>query len=127
MRLHGKLALLGGLDILAPTILILLFYTYSIVSASPPGRASPLDCVYMGNFGIPENRDPGRKGGTQRWDAKVGRKGGTQRWDTEVGRRGGTQRWDAKVGRKGGMQRWDAEVGRRGGTQRWDAKVGRKR
>ena len=30
---------------------------------------------------------PGRKGGTQRWYAKVGRKGGTQRWDAKVGRK----------------------------------------
>ena len=35
---------------LAPTILILLFYTDSIISASPPRRATPPDCVYMGNF-----------------------------------------------------------------------------
>ena len=35
---------------LVPTILILLFYINSIVSASPLRRASPLDCVYMGNF-----------------------------------------------------------------------------
>ena len=48
--LNGELALLGGLDMLAPTILILLFHTDSIVSANPPRRASPLDCVYMGNF-----------------------------------------------------------------------------
>ena len=47
LRLHGEPAPLGGLDMLAPTILILLFYTDSIVSASPPRRASPLDCVYM--------------------------------------------------------------------------------
>ena len=50
LRLHGGLALLGGLNMLVPTILILSFYTDSIVSASLPRRASPLDCVYMGNL-----------------------------------------------------------------------------
>ena len=36
-----ELALLEGVDMLAPTILILLFYIDSIVSASLPRRASP--------------------------------------------------------------------------------------
>ena len=43
--------------------------------------------TYHAIKGIPESRDPGRKGGTQRWDAKVGRKGGTQRCDAKVGRK----------------------------------------
>ena len=40
LRLHGEPANLGGLEMLALTILIVLFYTDSIVP----------DCVYMGNF-----------------------------------------------------------------------------
>ena len=35
---------------LAPTILILLFYINSVVSPSSPWRANSLDCVYMGNL-----------------------------------------------------------------------------
>ena len=45
LRLHGESAFPRGLDMLAPTILILLSYTDSIVSASRPRRASRLDCV----------------------------------------------------------------------------------
>ena len=56
--LHGELALLGGLDMLAPTILILLFYIDTIV---PPARLGGLArlIVFTWEISSPPRRDLG--------------------------------------------------------------------